>query len=487
MYSKSETGNFSVRSFAKIYSDAIIDLNFLPVAYTGSLNANAIPERVERNAFINSLPKSYDKTKVPEADADGKIDYKDAAVKVGAAKLDKNGNLLFPNFYDICDVSELTRLGFEQYMKNKKISDMLVSGAIQIVPFSDKILYDDNDGDGIPNKDDPYPDEPFDERFEIVDDFNYEPSIDFVDRHYKRSQECYGIISEPNVLGKALAILSIATRDSDSCANILSPVLNQTDFNFGNNPERKTNSSALKHAFDAMKHYFWGTGKEVNYSELDTCELISSSIQNLTHLFDNINSIMRCAEQTLTDGISIIICPKSDQKLKSICLIKSKTDGLPIDTIDEVMCNINYDDTKLKDHEIYYCNYVHRDWNLTVGEALGTFIAEINRDGDKFTMKYKYYIKDIYEWAYHEEQDIWNVSAILHGAHEAGVAQEYLITGHFDGYLTWKLNDNVTDTNVAQQLFMTLADKEGGLKDNQSNVWLNSNEIERFKEMLSNK
>ena len=161
MYSKSETGNFSVRSFAKIYSDAIIDLNFLPVAYTGSLNANAIPERVERNAFINSLPKSYDKTKVPEADADGKIDYKDAAVKVGAAKLDKNGNLLFPNFYDICDASELTRLGFEQYMRNKKISDMLVSGAIQIVPFSDKILYDDNDGDGIPNKDDPYPDEHF--------------------------------------------------------------------------------------------------------------------------------------------------------------------------------------------------------------------------------------------------------------------------------------------------------------------------------------
>ncbi len=57
--------------------------------------------------------------------------------------------------------------------------------------FSDKILYEDNDGDGIPNKDGLYPDEPFDDRFMIVDDYNYEPSIDFVDEHYENSKECY--------------------------------------------------------------------------------------------------------------------------------------------------------------------------------------------------------------------------------------------------------------------------------------------------------
>lgn len=161
VYSKSETGNFSVDSFARIYSDAIIDLKTVPIAYTSTLNANSIPANVERNAFINSLPKSYDKTKVPEADADGNIDFKDAAVKVGAAQLDANGNLVFPSLYDACDVSESTRLGYEQYMMNQTVSDRLISGAIQIVPFSDKILYEDNDGDGIINKYDPNPEEHF--------------------------------------------------------------------------------------------------------------------------------------------------------------------------------------------------------------------------------------------------------------------------------------------------------------------------------------
>lgn len=55
----------------------------------------------------------------------------------------------------------------------KAISDKLISGAIQIVPFSDKILYDDSVGDDIPNKDDPYLYKAYDDKFMIADVFNY--------------------------------------------------------------------------------------------------------------------------------------------------------------------------------------------------------------------------------------------------------------------------------------------------------------------------
>ncbi len=57
--------------------------------------------------------------------------------------------------------------------------------------------------------------------------------------------------------------------------------------------------------------------------------------------------------------------------------------------------------------------------------------------------------------------------------------------GYFEGDLTWNLNEKVIDRTVAQQIFMTLADKEGGLGSNQSYTWTKSNEIERFKESLS--
>ena len=100
-------------------------------------------------------------------------------------------------------------------------------------------------------------------------------------------------------------------------------------------------------------------------------------------------------------------------------------------------------------------------------------------------MNYRFYFKDIYEWAAHEENDPLSISAILHGLHEAGLAQEYLMQGHLNGSLSWNLNEGVTTRTVAQQLFMTLADKENGLGDNQSYQWIKSNEVERFKKEMN--
>lgn len=57
--------------------------------------------------------------------------------------------------------------------------------------------------------------------------------------------------------------------------------------------------------------------------------------------------------------------------------------------------------------------------------------------------------------------------------------------GYYEGNLSWSDFEKVTDRNVAQQLFLTLADKEGGLGNNPSVIWLDSNEVDRFKENLS--
>lgn len=475
VYSKSKTGYFANDMYTKIYSDAVINLMEIPVVYTSSVMPYSIPERVERNAFINSLPKSVDLSKIPSADADGNIDFKDAVDKIG---------LKFENLRSACDMFDLTRKGYEQLMESQDMSVNLIIGGVQVTPFSDKVLYADNDSDGIPNKDDPYPDEPFDDRFEIVNDYNYEPTIDFVEERYKRSQECYNpsIITSP-FSGILAYIVMAALYDSSILVNLLADTVCSYPIDFGNHSERKNEPQSVSHACDAIMHYFGRSGKEVIYSEADTCELISSSTANLMHLFDNINSTIRCAEEVVSDGNTVVICPKSTQKFKAICFTGTKGEA---DETNVVECNINTDNTGLKPHNTaVYCNYVHRDWQITVGEAPGTIIAKIERNGDKFTMQYRYYFKDIYEWAYHYDKDPWDVSAVLHGAHETGNAQEYLMKGYYGGYLSWNLNDKITDITIAQQILRTLADKEGGLENNQSYKWARSNEVDRFMELLS--
>ena len=367
---------------------------------------------------------------------------------------------------------------------------MLISGAIQIVPFSDKILYEDNDGDGIPNKDDPYPDEPFDDRFMIVDDYNYEPTVDFVDEHYENSKECYDRlnINDTSVadihLAHAWMVLShYAYKNDDSkidewISSILD-VVNGHEVDFGTHVERSKNSNALEHASVALYHYFDKSGFPLHYSQEDTCQLISSSINNIDHLHRNLSYLMECSEQTLSDNSSIVLTVKNDAGIKAICFDDKGIDegGSVCDIV-----NDRIDPSLIADHigfHMYpsgtYCNYVHRDWQNTVGEAFGSVVAEVVRNGNQYIMKYRYSFIDIYEWALHYESGFppSDVSS-LHYFHEAGLAKEYLMEGCFEGKITWEVGDTAYSPNVALQIENTLKK----LQNYQS--WQDSNEYERF-------
>ncbi len=480
IYSKSKTGYFANDMYAKIYSDAVIDLKSECITYTCSINPNKIPKKVQRNAFINSLPKSMDLSKVPSADADGNIDFKDTVDKMGVK---------FENLRSACDIFDLTRKGYEQLMANQKMSVNLIIGAVQVTPFSDKVLYADNDNDGIPNKDDPYPDEPFDDRFEIINSFNYEPTIDFVEERYKRSQECYGgtTITGPNGIDKKVPsaygsnilglLASFASMDNKySIADeIISDVFGiKYSIDFYNHQERKNNTKSMDHAADALLHYFEGSGEPVTYLENDICELISSSLNNLDHLHRNITRVMKCAESTVTDNGTIILATKSDSSIKAICFdSKGAEDG-------GAACDIN-DDPKTALHHnsgLIHCNYTHRDWQNTFGESFGSIVAEINRSGNKYTMNYKYYVIDLYEWAFHSDKD--PLSYIFHVYHENGLAQEYIIKGSFEGTITWSAGETAFYPNVINQIKKTLEYWEG------STCWEMSNEYDRLIDKVGN-
>lgn len=467
----------SADTYAKIYSDAVIDLKTVPVMYTCSISPNTIPEKVERNAFINSLPKSIDSSKVPAADVDGNINFKDAAAKVGAK---------FENLYSACDKSDLTRKGYEQLMENQKKSVSLITGSIQITPFSDKLLYDDSDGDTIPNIYDPYPDEPFDERFEIINDFNYEPSIDFVDERYKNSQACYNTIlplnEDETMLFILIALLS-KKNDLSIVDDMISDIMGsaQAAIDFGPNPLRVNEEKSMKHAADALLHYFNNSGKTMTYTSSEICELLACSQNYLDHLHRNITRAMKCSEQLIGDKQSICFASKCNSGFKATCNVdRGIADG-------GIACDANSDlKSKLyhcfdNNSQSVMCNYVHRDWWNTIGEAGAAIVAQTTRSGNTYTMNYTYYVKDIYEWAYHYDKDL--MSGLFHTYHEQGVAQEFLMNGQFTGTITWTSGEDAyvkNVSNVRNQIKETLKTSTG------SKQWLISNEYDRFLNYIDN-
>ena len=119
-----------------------------------------------------------------------------------------------------------------------------------------------------------------------------------------------------------------------------------------------------------------------------------------------------------------------------------------------------------------YFNYVNRDWFNTVGESRAAIVAEVSIKENSYTMKYRYYFKDIYEWAYHYDHD--PLSFMFHYYHETGQAQEYLMNGSFEGEITWTAGETGFTPHVLEQVKSTLQKWENDIR------WEQSNEYDRF-------
>ncbi len=254
-------------------------------------------------------------------------------------------------------------------------------------------------------------------------------------------------------------------------------------FNWGPNPLRETTATnSIDHASAALTHYFFGDGKTVTYSAEDICEMISCSENNLDHLHSNLTWVMKCAEQTLNDGKQIVLATKSDSQMKSACNVdRGSSDGglscqeFSVRPFYQILPDSGYTGCT-------FFNYLNKDWINAVGEAAASVVAVIARSGDRYEMRYRYIVKDIYEWTAHydeagnffDEPHYHLEPTSLHWFHEFGSAEEYLMYGEFEGVLAWTAGQTAFDSDVFETVKQTL-------KDNVSwKSWLEGNEYERF-------
>ncbi len=305
---------------------------------------------------------------------------------------------------------------------------MLISGAIQIVPFSEKILYEDNDGDGIPNKDDPYPDEPFDDRFMIVDDYNYEPTIDFVEKHYNYGLQCYNSRNDfidnhtyKNVrsmfyLGRILTYTTLLQMlHFDSTENI-----DWTD---------------TYEKFDRfLNHYLVKNGKLMEISSEDMWNIISTQKDNMEHYFYNVNAMKNCVEQVL----------KENNNPNTKIISSTSGNNFIVACYDGANCT----------HSQNYSTSDALDWGFAIGEALGGMTAEAYFENGTYHMNLKYYLIDTYEFPYHWTDDDHEdmITIMAHGLHETGYAKEYKIIGCYEKTFEWKKGETLFEGMYNEKL-----------------------------------
>lgn len=409
VYTKSSTGYFGNTGYARVYSDAITDIQSLSVMYTCSVSPNAIPSSVERNAFINSLPSSYDKSKVPAADSDGNVNFKDAAVKVGAASLDKNGNLVFKNLYNACDESDLTRNGYEQLTENMGTSKKLVWDSFQITPFSDKILYADDDGDGIPNKWDASPNTPIDLSFKVIN------SIDEVTINDQISDEYQKLIIEARDNYKTIESESDGEEEKkDKAINALMALGGHTSFSRfvlsldpiyegGGAADYEFAWGSTPNAGNTLLHYLENTGTDFNIDPKIPLGIVEE--QRIKY-YCQMNSYFDMVEQTVKTG-------------KEYC----------------------FSTTPNPDFDIWHINFgnivdtqYEEDWWLAVGGADNRIISEVSsvelENGIKqYNAKVKYFLFDFYDW---KDNDV-----SVENLHKYGIAKCFRIIGSYYFEISW--------------------------------------------------
>jgi hypothetical protein len=360
-------------------------------------------------------------------------------VKIGAAYYDENGNLVFPSMLDVCSYSELTKNGYEQYMKNRSTSERLIAGSIQITPFSDKILYEDNDGDGIPNKDDPYPDVKFDERFEIVSDYSHFPIFDFMleSKLGTGSSEFNPQYGTPGKDGRELCYNRRSPDPSDLCnysflieaatmAQV--PISDRLAGVFaGYGPIKMERSAKF------LEGFLYKSCMSTIYPE-SVGEIITTHTNNLAHYMVNVNAMIELCEEALPENQSMVFSSNHEDNFKIACYAdkhnKCPNHYFEVDNSDAITT---------KEGE---------DWSYAIGDSFCGLVCSAVRSGSTYTMNYKIYLMDYYEWGYHVDGG----DKAQHMLHECGLAREYPIYGVIENTITWNYGYRIKSPKEVKEL-----------------------------------
>ena len=295
-----------------------------------------------------------------------------------------------------------------------------------------------SDTDGIGDAEDSEPLTDFDDRFILVDDINYYPSIDFMD--YNKLGTGATEFDEHGVVGED---------GRDYCYNSKLPTVSD----YGNYVYLRaietgaalplvTNVAGkvavdewvkMKHSSGFLEWFLDNTGDLLVLTSSEMKEVVNTDAKNLYHYMYGVNALLDVCESTVVDGETLVFSSNTDNNFKVACYTqKHCSEGHYPDN--EVDITID-EDTGL-------------DWSFSIGEAFGGMTCEVTKNGNTYTMKYKYCLMDYYEWGYHVDGGDKN----QHMLHESGLAREFPIFGCLTNTITWEKGERISTASEAKTL-----------------------------------
>lgn len=380
------------------------------------------------------------------SDTDALTDWEE--VDTSKLKINSDNSIELPVFCMADLVGHLTRFNINgEY--NFLINDIR---QIHYLPILSDPTDEDTDDDKKKDDADATPLKKIDKCFKAVNSINQKPKVDFVEKRYDLSKKCYNIRPFDDsylkniVLDKALYPISFAAGNTHIIGGLIS---------YWNDGEVQL--AEMKNASKAINHYLGGSGKEYIFSSTDVWGAIVTHKANIDHYVFNMKKLTKAIEESLNPGYSMSFSTTEDCNLRATCYFSGKDDSDVKNNYDDYLNLIIPKGNTIDDYLTDSCDLIHDfthyennsalDWGNTIGESFVGIVCDAKcykdpvseilgntQDRTIYTMTFRYYIIDIYEWAYHFDGEL----KVLHDLHETGNAQQYLMSGYLERTIKWE-------------------------------------------------
>ncbi len=376
-----------------------------PGAFVNDDDAHIYSLRVGGSA-IAGLSSRLSSTSNADSDGDGIKDWNEVDQNAIAKINGKTGgsSVSWRRARDYVAAAKLTG---KQIADTADKINAVFTGDVDVTPVISNLEDVDSDGDGILDSDDLSPGSAFSKIF-VLSDYSTD-GLDLIPNGvrntYNSLMEEYGKFSPEDLkeFNWWIADLTQFATSGGALLGAASPF-----------PGKVLNDewARMPHAAAFLAYYNSNLGIPYRY---DGKEPIARTFAGRKNFNGMMNKMMEAAEETLKDGGHMCIATNIDRS------------GLTQEESDTITADF-----------YSYHNHFEFDWCYSVGKCTSALVADITRDGDSYTAKFKYYIIDLYDWDRGDESP-------LHYLHKCGISHAYYSLGEYEKEFTWKKSKRFKD------------------------------------------
>lgn len=409
-------------AYAETMRQAIIKNNGLDISlYSTAETTSKIIDHISSNLNTDLTPTTYhaifanDLSKIRldaplkkgsdiNSDTDTLTDLEE--VKTEFITYDSDGYAVLPTVKDI--ISNLNSPIMLSADENKGLLKHAMFAAVlgrRVLPCTSNPANGDSDLDGIKDQDDLTPWEAMNSLFILN---RYDKSVtsiypESLDYQLKKLNEFHGANDPANAHG-----IGSVVRAGKLFLPAMAVLADLTPYPARGINMNLSRGGKMPNAAKFLKHYTENIGSDL---EFDGDEAIACTKAGRTTFDRVMNMLMAEAEKNMVDGSTLCFSTRKDTS------------------------SYNKKQSELLTADFYNSNNNKEfDWEYSIGAGTSGVIAEITRNGNEYTMKFRFYIMDLYDWDKKGEPALYYLNT-------DGYARCFRSMGLYEDSFTWKYGE----------------------------------------------